>query len=153
MTNGNPNASDLRGFGLAMATNLPGPAGLNPRVDPVLNGDADYATNIGSVKGEVKHKLYAAESGLPAHNHPITDPTHTHADGTYDRLLTHSGTNTAPGVDNNDTTGSEPSINTSKPMKYAATGITVNNNVAADAALAHETRQPTVYVNCIQRVF
>lgn len=152
IANGNEYVSDMRGFSFAMATNIPGPGGLNPRVDPVLNADADLATNIGSVKGKYKHRLTATESGLPAHTHGITDPTHTHRDGNYDRLLEHTGTKTVQETDNNDSNGREPRLDDSRQIPYSATGITVNPSVAAEAVQAHENRQPTVYVNCIQRI-
>src|SRR5947207_2420408 len=41
---------------------------------------------------------------------------HTHTNGAFDRLLTHTGLSTAPGSDSTDSSGSEPDIIHSTPM-------------------------------------
>lgn len=146
------NGIDARGFTFAMATNIPSPVALNSIVDPVFNSDADIDTTIGSIKGKTKHKLAGNESGIGSHIHTITDPGHTHRDGAFDRLMTMDGSYTLADSDSNNNTGSEPRLNMSKLIPFATTGITINANEAQAASVAHENRQPTLYVNCIQRV-
>lgn len=153
IANGNNNSHDLRGFTLAMATNIPSSYTLYGQVDPVLNGDADMATNIGDIKGRAKIKLTANQSGLRAHNHGVTDLGHNHANGNFNRLMQHTGLSTVNSNDNNDLNGREPALNDSQPMSNSITNISINNNTAQDAIEFHENRQPTKYFCAIQRMF
>lgn len=135
--NGNNGTQDMRGYGFAGAINLPGvnSATLDAKVDPTLHGnDPDYNTNVLTKKGEVKHKLTVQE--LPAHNHALTDPGHTHtymglvgiSDNADDRIVMIPGTNTS---------------------SKAFTGITI---APTGSSIEHENRQPTIYGVWIMRL-
>lgn len=89
---------------------------------------------LGQRFGEENHQLTAAESGLPAHNHPYTDPGHTHLVPT---------TNATPGEG-----GGANAVDYIPAIAGASavTNITINNNVAANAASAHNVIQPTLVV-------
>lgn len=143
VANGKNGTVDAAGFTLAMATNtIRGGNALDPMVDPLVLSDADTATNIGDKKGAYKVKITALQSGQRAHFHSITDKSHTHTEtrrGT--RQVSNGSTNAASdGIDSAQTSSS-------------FTGITATNSVEAlNAEQAHENRQPTKYVNCIQRI-
>lgn len=72
-------ADDMRGFVPMGATFIPGinsPA-LNTIVDPTVNADITYGTNIGDIVGEVKHVLTVTE--LPTHSHNFANSSHSHS--------------------------------------------------------------------------
>lgn len=147
--NGAGGTDDWRGLTPAMATNIAASVSLNPIVDPVANMDADLGTNIGDIKGKPKHLLSALEAPLKSHTHTTTQIPHTHANGVYDKLVKADGLYTL-GEHNPDPT--EPNLKTVAPMLPANANITINANAAEDATVKHENRQPTKYVNFIQRV-
>ena len=108
-------------------------------------GDASGATahTLGAKVGKETHLLTSGESGVPAHNHSVTDPGHGHRIAvTYPTIadgrqipLGQSGTTyaTANGGVNH--------------IENSTTGITINNNTAANAASAHENRTPSTVIN------
>lgn len=150
--NGLNGTTDWRGFTPAMATNIYSSQSLHFRVDPVSNADASYGTNVGDVQGEVKHTLTSYESGQRDHIHTVTQTPHTHANGSYDRLLQYTGTSTTGSTDNNNLTGTEPDVARSATIASANANITIDACGGDNALLAHENRQPTRYVYCIKRI-
>lgn len=98
---------------------------------------------LGTVQGVKEVTLTSAQSGLPAHSHGITDPGHGHtnraASGTY-------------GV-NNSNDGFIRAINIQDGgfanTNGNTTGITINNNTAANASSAHTNIQPSIPLNYI----
>ena len=96
-------------------------------------GTASDATAhaLGSKGGTETHKLTGAQSGVPAHNHPLPNTAIVYnADGTQ-RLAT-SGS------------GTKSSVNTS-------VGLSTASNTAADASSAHPNMQPYAAVTKIIR--
>lgn len=91
----------------------------------------------GTTGGESTHLLTSAESGLPAHNHSITDPGHNHT------LTPASGSAGGSNVQTGPTGG------TLNPTGTSTTGITINNNTAANAGSAHENKPPFIDVHFI----
>lgn len=98
---------------------------------------------LGGMAGEETHLLTSGESGTAAHSHSITDPGHGHKFTADD--IAYFRTGTAYAVTN---TGNEL---TSGPLTIgnATTHITVNNNSAADASVAHNNMQPSIVTNFI----
>ena len=92
--------------------------------------DTDYNA-IGKPGGLKAVTLTAAQSGLPVHNHSISDPSHVH--GTPGTLLV-GGTGEAY-------TGG-PTQFPSAVTDPAFTGITINNSLAQNASQSHENRPP-----------
>lgn len=144
--NGQNGTPDMRGFTFAMATNIASSVTLNNRVDPVINLDADLATNIGDVRGEAKHLLTGPESALQPHTHPVNDPGHQHKISALKNKASSGNNNGTYGTPNNNVL---PDVYTD----VIRTGISIGTNASSDALVKHENRQPTVYVNCIQRIF
>ena len=96
-------------------------------------GTASDATAhaLGSNGGTETHKLTSAQSGVPAHNHPLPNSAIVYnADGTQ-RLAT-SGS------------GTKSSVNTN-------VGLSTASNTAADASSAHPNMQPYAAVTKIIR--
>lgn len=132
------------GLGNGSSTfNLPDYRGRSPI--GVGDGDASGHSDhrLGQKVGKQTHVLQANESGLPAHNHGITDPGHNHRiAATYPSIadgrqipLGQSGTtyvNNSGGVNH---------------IENSTTGITINNNSASSASQAHENRTPSQVVN------
>lgn len=108
---------------------------------PVGVGDGDASGHtlhsLGDKVGKETHTLSAAESGVPAHTHTITDPGHVHR--TDYNVLGTAGTDQS----NPTTVNGGTQLNTGS----ATTGITINNNSAAAASSAHENRTPSTVVN------
>lgn len=116
--------------------NLPN---LKGRV-PVGRDSADTSFDvIGETGGAKTVTLTAAQSGLPAHSHSITDPGHNHYmdQGPY----TGGGNYTPPGS-NNQYPGNAGTRNNT-------TGITINNSTAQNASEAHNNLQPYIVMNYI----
>lgn len=95
----------------------------------VSDSDSDFDVN--DTGGAKTVTLTAAQSGVPAHSHGITDPGHNH---TIDRELYPQGTSTNRQHPSGSTSTANTSTNT--------TGITINNNTPADAASAHQNLPP-----------
>lgn len=92
--------------------------------------------SIGNTGGEAAVTLTAAQSGLPAHAHGVTDPGHYHRFW-YDN---NSGS-TATAFDNDENSKgatNESAVNT----ETKTTGVTIDNNSAAAASSSHENRPP-----------
>ena len=126
------NLPDLRGRTVAGLDNMGGTDA----------GRLDWANTLGTVGGTQNHTLTAAQSGVPAHSHPITDPGHAHV--LYQ--ISGGGGAFAPNY----------SMGTAVPSGGAATvngttGITVNNNADTNAVSAHNNMQPTMLLNYIIR--
>lgn len=97
----------------------------------VDDSDPDFALN--STGGAKNVTLTAAQSGLPAHGHSITDPGHIHQQG---RNLYGSGSST---------NRYHPYSNAADgytPTESSTTGITVNANTATNASQSHENLPP-----------
>jgi hypothetical protein len=120
----------------AIGTNFGGGDGVSTFNLPDLRGrfmrgmdagagrDPDAASrtvsNSGGSSGDNVGSLQDHATAIPV-NPFLTDNTgsHTHANGVYDRVLTHSGLSTAPGSDSSDSSGSEPDIIHSVSMLFA----------------------------------
>lgn len=89
----------------------------------------------GDSTGEYKHTLSAVESGVAAHNHGITDPSHSHQIQQNGNQANSGGGGNIFGLLQNSGT---PITNT----QTATTGISVNNATATAAANAHNTTMP-----------
>lgn len=91
----------------------------------------------GTTGGASDVTLTSAQSGLPAHTHGITDPGHSHNITTGQPNF--SGSSTGYSSSGGFTSGTQTST----------TGITINNNTAADASSAHENKPPFIDVHFI----
>lgn len=98
-------------------------------------GAGTFATG-GATGGAETVTLTAAQSGVPAHSHNITDPGHVH---TFVRSTTTGGASTRFYQGNGPT-----SQTSSTDANSATTGITINNNSTQDAASAHTNLQPYI---------
>lgn len=105
------------------------------------SGQTEFDT-LDETGGAKTVTLTAAQSGLPAHNHAITDAGHTHVILGVNGASMGNGSS-YPGL--SDTTNRNPSTQSS------TTGITINNNTAADAASAHNNLQPYIVKYVWQR--
>ena len=92
---------------------------------------ATNAANAGATGGEDAHTLTSAETGLPAHNHNITDSGHSHS------VSNGSATSATGGYFRNTGSGASPQ---GLSTNSSSTGITINNNTAANASSSHENR-------------
>lgn len=119
------NLPDSRGRVVAGKDNMGGTAANRlTTAGGGVNGAA-----LGASGGSQTHTLTAAQ--IPAHTHPVTDPTHSHG-GTY----TGGGAGGNFGVGDNGVTGSTAA---------ASTGISVGNNTGGGGA--HPIVQPTLVAN------
>jgi hypothetical protein len=89
--------------------------------------------------------LTAAQSGVPAHGHGVTDPGHTHVQGVNSTATGGLSGYTAD-------TSTNTRVNSGYSTSSATTGATVNNATPADAAQAHGNLQPYVVVAMWKRV-
>ena len=131
--NGTP---DMRGYTAVGATNLGSVSTvpLDNRVDPTVNGDADYSLNLNQKKGEVKHTLVIGE--LPSHSHTINETAHKHSISTQGPTGTTSG-------DMGQIAGANTESGKPTATKYtgnATTGITIKST---GGGFKHENRQPS----------
>jgi microcystin-dependent protein len=127
----------------------------NGRTRTLVGAGTDFT--IGAQLGAREVTLTAAQSGIPAHNHPVTDPQHTH--GVNDPGHVHPDSSSALHVSTDMVTRTQFDVTvvTSASLTYygtnggytgittqnAATGITVGNATAADATQAHQNLQPS----------
>jgi microcystin-dependent protein len=111
----------------------------------VLVGKASTGTftTPGATGGAETVTLQDYQSGLPAHSHPITDPSHVHSfsDAYFSETPGGSGW-----------LGSHSSDYDNGPVYFthntngATTGISINNNTPRNASEAHTNLQPYVVV-------
>jgi len=123
---------------------------INSQTDIILSSAVTITDNteltfafdggiLGSAGGGQTHTLTSDESGLPAHDHGITDSGHTH---TTNINASGSGSNKS----NMTTfTGGGGEVTTDS----STTGISINDATAADASSAHNNVQPTLVLNYI----
>jgi microcystin-dependent protein len=97
---------------------------------------------LGETGGAKSVTLTSAQSGLPAHSHGITDPGHAH----YLNWL--NNVNVA------NFAGAYGSVGSNAPGTtfHSTTGISINNNTAANAAEAHTNLQPYIALNYLIRI-
>jgi microcystin-dependent protein len=114
-------------------------------------GDSDFGT-LGATGGEKTHILTTAELASHthtqnAHNHGITDPSHTHS------LLNITGFSGGGGVDR--LQYAQVSAGLLASVGSASTGISINNATATNqntgSDTAHNNLQPFVTVYCWKR--
>jgi microcystin-dependent protein len=133
------NLPDLRGRAVAGIDNMGGTDA----------GRLDIANTAGTVTGSQYVTLTSAQSGIPAHNHGVTDPGHVHsANGRTDSAPTASGfggVSSAIRASYNSYT-----LDNQLVTVYSnTTGITINNNTAANASAPHDNMPPTMIMNYI----
>lgn len=133
------NLPDLRGRVPAGVDNMGGSAASR-----LTNTVLTASNTLGATGGTQTHTLTAAQSGIPAHTHPVSDPTHAH---------TVTGVNGVPAFNFNDLNigvlDSGYGNAYSKATSYASTGISVSSNTATNASSAHPITQPTIVLNYI----
>lgn len=100
-------------------------------------GQTEFDT-VGETGGVKEVTLTAAQSGLPAHDHDVTDPGHQHANPGAEASPFFSEIGPSYGV----------TIPSTEVTSVAATGLTVDAVAAAPAAEAHTNLQPygVVYI-------
>lgn len=97
----------------------------------VSTTDTDF--DLDDTGGAKTVTLTSAQSGLPAHNHGVTDPGHTHLYRWGNSAASAgSGNMYAAGYTNSRSTDSN------------TTGISINNNTATDASSSHENLPPFI---------
>lgn len=131
------NPATLFGFGTWVAF------GAGRAIVGVDAGDTDFDA-AEKVSGTKTVTLTAAQSGLPAHGHAVTDPGHTHVQG-VNSATTGGLSGYAPDTSTN------TRVNSGYSTSSAATGLTVNNVVAANAAQSHDNVQPSIAVHLFKR--
>jgi len=98
---------------------------------------------LGLTGGQESVTLTSAQSGLPAHTHPISDPGHFHSLNVWSFFVQ---TALVSGFQTTTNTGVLAStVNTN----LNTTGITVSNNTAANATSSHTNLQPYIVLNYI----
>jgi microcystin-dependent protein len=123
---------------------------------PVGKDTGTFST-IGATGGAESVTLTSAQSGLPAHNHGITDPSHIHevmgSVGGHS-VVTNFGGGTVFGVFGfaPDTVNANSGYARAWHAINSTTGITINNNTAANAASAHTNLQPYIVMNYLIRI-
>ena len=120
---------------------------LKGRMPVGLDSSQTEFDTRGETGGVKDVTLTAAQSGLPAHNHGITDPTHGHSPISYldgGAIGFNDGGNAYE-------IGYGGGGGGTLYAPASATGITVNNNTAANAASAHTNLQPYIVMNYIIR--
>jgi microcystin-dependent protein len=106
--------------------------------------DLDFDTDE-KTGGAKSVTLTAAQSGAPAHTHPVTDPGHTHVQG-VNSATTGGLSGYTPD------TSSNTRVNSGYSTSSATTGLTVSASAPADAAEAHPNLPPYVVVRMWKRV-
>lgn len=126
-------------------------------------GTGTLGNAVGNTGGEEAHTLSAAESGVPAHVHSVTDPGHTHGYTDPGHFHTNSGNYL---IENGGTIvhddGSEYSINPDPNTGTSGVGISINAastgisgtnaNGASAASSAHNNIQPSLVATMIIKI-
>lgn len=137
---------DARGRTLVGADNMGTAQGAASRI-------VTAAATRGANAGSERITLAAAESGVAAHGHGVTDPGHSH------QVFAWTSNNPAggPNIGNAWTVGigftnpSYASINTGIAASVG-TGVSVDAATPAAAASSHQNLQPSEFTNWITRV-
>lgn len=139
--NGLNSVPDMRGFVFGGATNLPGINGpaLQSSVDPTINNDLTYSSNMGDRKGLVKVGLNVNEG--PSHFHTGTTNPHTH---NISPMQASFGAAGSPAQTVESYVNDGGSVTTSS----VSVGFTTNSS---GQGTPHENRQPTFYGYWIMR--
>jgi microcystin-dependent protein len=132
------NVPDMRGRVAAGKDDMGGSA-ASRLTSTVLSA----SNTLGATGGSQTHTLTSGQSGVPAHGHGITDPGHLH--GTTQGIILFQGSFSSANAYSSSSTSATANYNTNS----ATTGITVNNNTAANASEAHTNTQPTIVLNYI----
>jgi microcystin-dependent protein len=117
--------------------------------------DADYNT-IAVTGGQKEVTLNTNQ--MPSHSHSVTDPQHSHgvndpghnhSNGAFDRLSKVDSQDTIDsGLDNTNSTGTEPNLLNTATIQSRETGITIQNSATGITVNdegngePHENRQP-----------
>jgi microcystin-dependent protein len=135
-----PYGANTNGSGGAGSTHFRLP-NLKGRIPVGRDSAQTEFDTLGETGGAKSVTLTAAESGLPAHNHGVTDPGHFHITMPLfgNGGATDHGTYYTSNMGNLDYTDTK------------GTGISINNNAAANASAAHNNLQPYVVINYIIR--
>lgn len=103
------------------------------------SGTGLTSRTLGANGGAETHTLTAAESGVPAHSHPITDKTHYHAQ----KVSAGIGDNGEVVRRDYESDGAGTPYQQGVNTDSSYTGITgTNNNTAANASSAHNNMPP-----------
>ena len=154
-------------YGLPSGTTFNVPD-LQTRIPVGKNTTGTFAT-LGSTGGAESVVLTGAQSGLPVHNHGLTDPGHNHSQNPHNHTQTghnHSIPNVAnPGSGSGAvfeswgggtggrthlTSTATPAIQNQTATNIAATtGISTINTTATNASEGHNNLQPYITMNYI----
>jgi microcystin-dependent protein len=105
------------------------------------DSDFDAAEKTGGTKAVT---LTAAQSGVPAHAHPVADPGHAHVQG-VNSATTGGLSGYAPDTSTNNR------VNSGYSTSPATTGLTVGNSTPANAAEAHPNVPPYFVIHAWKR--
>lgn len=113
----------------------------------VLVGKAASGTfgTPGAIGGAETVTLTSAQSGLPAHSHPISDPGHVHSFVDYYYSETGGIFGGAEGSHSSDGDNG-PKTNFTHNTNSSGSGISILNNTTQNASEAHTNLQPYVVV-------
>lgn len=129
-TNGTPDLRErfIVGVGAADNTAVVGTTAYAPR---------DVSSNLVNTNFIT---LQANQTGLPAHNHPITDPGHSHTIASTRDFAVWINNEADAG---SGSSGNEVSASVHpKELDFSTTGVTVRNVTARAATQSHENRPP-----------
>ena len=127
-----------------------GGSGINSFAVPDMKGrvPVGYGAGAGLTARSLNDKagvetvtLTSAQSGLRAHGHGITDPSHTHNTNRNLNAVNVAQTAGSPYIG----IGPDPNWN----VNSSTTGVTVNTSDALDASSAHNNMQPFIVVSYI----
>jgi len=106
----------------------------------VVVGKAASGTfaSVNAAGGAESVTLTAAQSGVPAHSHGVNDPGHQH-------FMTNA--RSGFGAGNYAAVGSSDLVAANSSSGITSTGISINNNSAANASQAHTNLQPYRVMN------
>lgn len=121
-------------------------------------GQPEFDT-LGETGGAKTVTLTAAQSGVPAHSHTVTDPGHNHTQQPHSHVQSVNSATTGglsgytPDTSSNTSaTSGYSTANTTAVNNSNTTGLTVNNATPADASQAHSNLPPYLVVKLWTRV-